>query len=121
MAKARSVLGKGLSALIPSAPDEVLDEQDVLRADERTLASGESAMHSHPAVKSLDAMTAKIEIAKVAPNPLQPRKDFPAEALAELTESIREHGVIQAITVRRVAASVYDAVESGWYDAPRSK
>src|SRR4029078_1173307 len=43
-----------------------------------------------------------IDIAKVRPNPFQPRVDFNAQALDELKQSILEKGVIQPITVRRV-------------------
>lgn len=38
----------------------------------------------------------------IRPNPLQPRKHFKEEALAELTESIRRHGILQPLSVRRV-------------------
>jgi len=36
------------------------------------------------------------------PSPLQPRKTFPSEQLQELIESIREHGIIQPLIVRKV-------------------
>ena len=36
------------------------------------------------------------------PSPLQPRKDFARDALAELVESIRQHGIIQPLIVRDV-------------------
>jgi ParB family chromosome partitioning protein len=45
---------------------------------------------------------ASIDIAKIHPNPFQPRTDFDQESLAELTRSIQEKGVIQPITVRRI-------------------
>ena len=37
----------------------------------------------------------------IRPNPAQPRKVFRPEALAELSESIRQHGILQPLTVRR--------------------
>jgi len=37
----------------------------------------------------------------IRPNPAQPRKVFHPEALAELTESIRSHGILQPLSVRR--------------------
>lgn len=43
-----------------------------------------------------------IDIARVRPNPFQPRVDFDAQALEELKHSILENGIIQPITVRRV-------------------
>lgn len=43
-----------------------------------------------------------IEIEKITPNPLQPRKSFDVEALLSLAESIRIHGILQPIAVRRI-------------------
>lgn len=63
-------LGRGLKALI--------NEADVL--------PGEAVL--------------EIEVDKVRPNPYQPRRAFAPEALQELADSIREHGVIQPVVVR---------------------
>ena len=40
----------------------------------------------------------------IRPNPAQPRKVFREEALQELAESIRRHGILQPLSVRRVGA-----------------
>ena len=40
----------------------------------------------------------------IRPNPSQPRKIFRDEALAELADSIRQHGILQPLSVRRVGA-----------------
>ena len=40
----------------------------------------------------------------IRPNPAQPRKIFAPEALASLTESIRRHGILQPLSVRRAGA-----------------
>src|SRR5262245_19787224 len=45
---------------------------------------------------------AQIDLARVRPNPFQPRREFRAEELEELAASIREHGVLQPIIVRPV-------------------
>jgi ParB family transcriptional regulator, chromosome partitioning protein len=82
----KSVLGRGLSALIPKAPaKEVSIRQDEIGAD-----TGEVGI------------MARVNIDQIRPNPFQPRTEFDPEALAELTRSIVEKGVIQPITVRRV-------------------
>jgi len=44
-------------------------------------------------------VTVDVPIARVRPNPLQPRKRFDPDGLASLTASITEHGVIQPIVV----------------------
>src|SRR6266550_2578867 len=79
---ARSGLGKGLGALIgnPSA---------ATRAD-----TGEAGERVH-----------QINLATVVPSALQPRKDFAREALQELVDSIRQHGIIQPLIVRELAAA----------------
>ena len=78
---ARSGLGKGLGALIgtPKTP---------VRAD--AVESGER-VH-------------QIDLANIVPSALQPRKDFAREALQELVDSIRQHGIIQPLIVRQVGA-----------------
>ena len=83
----KSVLGRGLSALIPSPSlPEISIRQDVVHRD-----TGETGI------------IAGIEIASIQPNPFQPRTEFDEKALDELRQSIVEKGVIQPITVRRVA------------------
>lgn len=44
----------------------------------------------------------KVSVEEIIPNPYQPRKLFNDEALQELAASIREHGVIQPLLVRRI-------------------
>ena len=41
----------------------------------------------------------------IRPNPAQPRRVFREEALAELADSIRRHGILQPLSVRRVGNS----------------
>lgn len=40
-----------------------------------------------------------LDITRLVPNPFQPRREFDEEALQELAESIKEHGILQPITV----------------------
>ena len=53
---------------------------------------------------------AMLPLQKLEPNPLQPRKEFDAEALAELADSIRLHGVIQPLTVRKMPSGFYQII-----------
>jgi ParB family chromosome partitioning protein len=55
----------------------------------------------------------KIPVASIRPNPFQPRADFDQQALDELKESIRQKGVIQAVTVRRAPDGVGYELISG--------
>lgn len=54
---------------------------------------------SQERVSYADAQIQEIDLAKVVPNPYQPRKIFDPEGLKELAKSIREHGVIQPLVV----------------------
>ena len=49
-------------------------------------------------------------IQKLEPNPQQPRKDFDEAALAELADSISQHGLIQPITVRPLDTGYYQII-----------
>jgi ParB family chromosome partitioning protein len=72
-------LGMGLSALLGDAP--------------RKAGAGEAPVESRGGVR-------EIEIARIKPNPNQPRVMFSEEALGELADSIAERGVLQPILVR---------------------
>ena len=72
----KKVLGRGIGALIPEREKEQKSETggaDVLR----------------------------LSIAQIKPNPLQPREHFDDQGLQELTQSIKEKGIIQPVIVRR--------------------
>lgn len=93
--KSKSVLGKGLSALIPRIPDTV-------RADSSVVTSAKDSVNS--------GATMEIEISKISPNPFQPRMDFDSRALDELKRSIRQNGIIQPITVRKLVTGTYELI-----------
>jgi ParB family chromosome partitioning protein len=78
---ARTSLGKGLGALI-GTPSPVPTEE---------IAESGERVH-------------RVNLASITPSPLQPRKDFGHEALQELIDSIRQHGIIQPLIVRQVGA-----------------
>ena len=52
----------------------------------------------------------EIELSHIEPNPNQPRREFDVEALQELAASIREIGIIQPITLRKVADDRYQII-----------
>ena len=51
-----------------------------------------------------------LPIYKVEPNPDQPRRDFDEEELQALADSIREHGIIQPLTVRELNSGYYQII-----------
>ncbi len=81
----RPGLGRGLSALM----DEVAAAAD-------------------PAAPG--AVPVSVAVARIAAHPGQPRRRFDAAAMAELADSVREHGVLQPILVRPVGGDRYEIV-----------
>lgn len=93
MAKAtkKQALGRGLSALLKDPANDIKSAED----------------------KNADKVIGNIvelEIANIEVNPFQPRTKFNEEALRELASSIRELGVIQPITVRKLDFNKYQLV-----------
>ena len=82
---AKAALGKGLGALI-SAPNAV---SGVLRLPPLAQPAPGDVVN-------------RVTLDQIVPSPLQPRTEFQTEQLTELMESIREHGIIQPLIVRRV-------------------
>ena len=52
----------------------------------------------------------EVEISMIEPNPNQPRREFDEDALQELATSIRELGIIQPITVRKMEGAKYQII-----------
>jgi ParB family transcriptional regulator, chromosome partitioning protein len=72
----------------------------------------EKAVQENPQelVRELATMVAMIPIEQIKSNSGQPRKAFAGEALEELASSIRAHGIIQPITVRRLHDKEYQII-----------
>ena len=79
---AKKGLGKGLDSLIPSKPIESAKE-----------VSDQNAVENAKAMVSID---------KIEPNAEQPRKAFDEDALMELADSIKQHGVLSPLWVHEV-------------------
>jgi len=68
---------------------------------ERRLGRGLDYLLSGGLTQTADGEIATIPVGDLRPNPFQPRSAFTEQELAELTSSIREHGVLQPVIVRR--------------------
>ena len=96
----RKVLGRGLGALIPSrTPD-----------------------HQPPPAAAHQAGLLQLDLGKIVPNPHQPRKEFTADKLAELSASITAKGLIQPVIVRPLGDGRYELIagERRWRAAAKA-
>ena len=79
-------------------------------ASERGLGKGLGALLGDAALQTQEAGSVSLPISQVEPGLKQPRKRFDDEALADLADSIRQHGVIQPLTVRRLSSGYYQII-----------
>lgn len=87
----KKALGRGLSALLSDTPETThLDEA--------------------PDAKESSGGMNEILLSEIETNPFQPRQHFDQEALNELAESIKIHGIIQPITVRKLTQGQYQLI-----------
>ena len=74
------------------------------------LGRGLDALLGDTALHTQEGGSVTLPISQVEPGLNQPRKHFDEEALAELAESIRQHGILQPLTVRRLASGYYQII-----------
>ncbi|MBX2970823.1 MAG: ParB/RepB/Spo0J family partition protein [Cyclobacteriaceae bacterium] len=89
----KKALGRGLNALLSDSEKDERLESDI------------PVVHTSPSGSISEIPVEHIEV-----NPFQPRTHFDQEALEELAESIKVHGIIQPITVRRLARDQYQLI-----------
>jgi len=94
----KKALGRGLSALLSDTPEDEKLDVDVtspVREKENKVVT--------------DSIN-EILLSEIETNPFQPRQHFDQEALKELSESIKVHGIIQPITVRKFSNNQYQLI-----------
>ncbi|MEY8402174.1 ParB/RepB/Spo0J family partition protein [Oscillospiraceae bacterium 44-34] len=80
------------------------------RKTELGLGRGLNALLGDPDLTEQNEGSISLPISQVEPGLNQPRKRFDEDALADLADSIRVHGIIQPLTVRRLATGYYQII-----------
>jgi len=91
MGSKKSALGKGLGALLENAKTDITS-------------------NSNSSTQNQAGLISRINISNITPNPFQPRIDFEKNSLIELSNSIKEHGIIQPITVRKIGRDNFQII-----------
>ena len=89
----KRTLGRGLNAILAS-PETDITSKDI---------SGNFVVGA----------VSEIPLFLIETNPFQPRNEFEAVALEELANSIKEHGIIQPVTVRKIGNDKYQLISGG--------
>lgn len=114
-------LGKGLQALL-GTPGDVAEATATARADGPHLGGPHFA-----ASTASTSDVQRVNVYELDSNPFQPRKDFDEAEINALAESLREHGLIQPIVVRKVGSRfqliagerrMRAAIKAGWSEIP---
>lgn len=89
--KRSTVIGRGLSSLLENPNTDITSKSDVMG-------------------KYVVGSVADISVSQIEANPFQPRDQFDEIALEELAESIKTHGLIQPVTVRKLGFDKYQLI-----------
>ena len=92
-------LGRGLSALLDDPATDIT-----------TSAAVETPVGGSPLPTRTASPIGMVPVAQIEANPFQPRTHFSEEALLELAQSIKELGVIQPVTLRKVGYDRYQLI-----------
>ncbi len=98
----KSALGKGLGAILGDASNLEFSGKPAPKPERTALQPSASP--------DAGVLTTYVRLDCIEPNPYQPRDTFDNEALGELAASIRTIGLVQPITVRRVAPDKYQII-----------
>ena len=74
------------------------------------LGRGLGALMGDVSLQSQEGGSVTLPLAQIQPGLDQPRKHFDQDSLAELADSIREHGILQPLTVRRLSSGYYQII-----------
>jgi ParB family chromosome partitioning protein len=89
-------LGRGLSSLIPPKRSKTPESPQSVAST--GVPAPASAPPSAPEEKN---NIQEIDVARIVPNPHQPRRDFHPEKMQELSDSIKQHGIIQPLVLTK--------------------
>lgn len=89
----RSSLGKGLAALLEDSGSDITSSPRIVNGNTAVVGT-----------------VANVSLFQIEANPFQPRNEFEKQALVELAQSIKEYGLIQPITVRKVGFDKFQII-----------
>lgn len=96
MSKSKEALGQGIRALLKNIDDDT----------NKNIKKGGQQQEEYEQTGAV----VKIPLAQIEVNPFQPRVEFNEEALHDLAESIKIHGVIQPVTVRKIGDKKFQLI-----------
>ncbi len=99
---AKKVLGRGLGAYFPNLDD---DSEQSQKSD-----GGKNSTDATGSIRDRVNVTLHVPVESIRMNPHQPRTEFDTFRLQELSDSIKQHGLIQPITVRHLGQERFELI-----------
>lgn len=78
--------------------------------EKRGLGRGLAALIPEASAGTEEGQVREVPVSEIVPNPFQPRTSFDPEKMAELVDSVREHGILQPVLLRQVGLERYELV-----------
>jgi ParB family chromosome partitioning protein len=125
---AKHGLGKGLDAILGSSQPAYKSSKSSSDIISEKKEAEQKQIQTEEKKEEVKGMVAMLPLEKILPNPSQPRHNFDQNTLAELLASIKEHGIIQPLIVRKLSSGNYELIagerrwraakEAGFKDVP---
>ncbi len=113
----RKALGRGLAALLGEQKQNNANTQEVESSRvSHTIVPVQQPVKALPTQSELatskgeSAYYEEVDLSKISPNPDQPRKTFNTAKIEELSASLKEHGLVQPIVVRKISDDKYQII-----------
>jgi len=106
---AKKVLGRGLGVYFPEYKS---DEEKLAENTREPIAKQNSKREESVEIDPAELVNVvlHVPVEDIRANPHQPRKEFDEEKLMELADSIKEHGIIQPLTVRYIGEKKFELI-----------
>jgi ParB family chromosome partitioning protein len=111
----RKALGRGLAALLGEQKVEQKSEQkpmdQPIKSSHNSHTIGNQEIEIQPILNNSNRpIYDEVELSKISANPDQPRKIFNTAKIEELASSLKEHGLVQPIVVKRLSSGDYQII-----------
>jgi ParB family chromosome partitioning protein len=111
MSNTKSPLGRGLSSLIPQQPieEESLTTPEVaIESTSESLTERSNSTQKSSEIK--DGSLMEVSVSAISPNPYQPRFEFDEQEISELSDSIKDKGILQPLVVTETSPGRYELI-----------
>lgn len=98
--KKHTGLGRGIEAIFSNPTQDTATKTNTNKQDEKPSTEQDVVTRQSAGIEGFGELR-KVRLSKIEPDPKQPRKNFDADSLQELADSIKEHGLLEPLDVQQ--------------------